>query len=103
MALLAGSPLHCLHRPDQPSAPLRADTDLAGLQWWVAKILGYDLSIINRPGTENQAANTMSRVQYEVTLQALAVSFPYSTELLQIEEEITKEPQMKQIKEGLTE
>ncbi|KAJ9564989.1 hypothetical protein OSB04_000955 [Centaurea solstitialis] len=59
----------------------------ADQQNWLAKLLGYHFDVIYKPGRENSAADSLSRMFEEVELTT-AVSFPVWSQLQQIQHEV---------------
>ena len=65
-------------------------------QKWIAKLLGYSFEVIYKLGLENKAADALSSVPPTVHLNH--ISAPTLIDLAVIQEEIDRDPKLKEIK-----
>ncbi|KAG9458686.1 hypothetical protein H6P81_003194 [Aristolochia fimbriata] len=59
-------------------------------QNWLAKLLGYDFDIVYKPGTQNRAADALSRIHEDITL--CAISCPQWIDVEQLQQDVYDDP-----------
>ncbi|KAE9602910.1 putative nucleotidyltransferase, Ribonuclease H [Lupinus albus] len=72
----------------------------ADQQNWIAKLLGYHFEVIYKPGPENKAADSLSRVFEEGELREIT-SFPIWMHQQQLQQEKESDPLLKKIVKDL--
>lgn len=65
-------------------------------QSWMAKLLGYSIAIVYKPGPENKAADALSRILEEGELNGL-ISFPVWLDGLELAQEVDSDPHLQRV------
>ena len=84
-------------KTDQPSLKFLLEQRVIQPQYqkWIAKLLGYSFEVVYKPGFENKAEDTLSRVPPTVHLNQLTT--PNLIDLKVIREEVEKDEHLKEI------